>query len=276
MKMWSTLLAIMCGAGLIGGSPVEQAEGRAASSELPMEHRLKDPSLFDILGEMTNTWLNSRTASALDEAASHLTKAVGGFVDNIGDFVVGKVKNIPSTIEKMTERVGEAVQDGGEQVMIIVKGVKRPSAFTSASTNSTVSLGSGAGGALQTVDRVFEAVNQSKTATSMQELDKSIRLSIARIGATILANMGNIDQAVANGIRVMTRTGNATKTEQHSSPLLLLLLLPAVRSPICKTSPRPPKTRFCLDEEHTGRLSVGAGASRVFEKMWSYYHEVKG
>ncbi|XP_066947774.1 uncharacterized protein [Macrobrachium rosenbergii] len=209
MKMWSTMLAILCGAGLVAGSPVEQGEARAASSELPVEHRLKDPNVFDILGEMADTWLNSRTASALDEAASHLTKAVGGFVDNIGDFVVGTVKDIPSTIEKMTERVGEAVQDGGEQVMIIVKGVKK------SSTNSTGSLGSGA---LHTVDRVFEAVNQSKTATSMQELDKSIRLSIARIGATILANMGNIDQAVANGIRVMTRTSNATKTEQHSSP----------------------------------------------------------
>ncbi|XP_068210563.1 uncharacterized protein [Palaemon carinicauda] len=207
--MWSTMLAILCGAGLITGTPVEKADGRAASSDLPVEHRNKDPHPLDVLGEMADTLLKSRTASALDEVASHFTKTLEGFVDNLGDFVVGTVKEIPSTIEKITERVGEAVQDGGEQVMIIVKGVRN------SAKNSTTTLGSGP---LLTVDKIFDAVNQSKTATSMQKLDDSIRLSIARIGATILANMGNIDDAVANGIRAMTSRDQRYPKPRNSIP----------------------------------------------------------
>lgn len=52
----------------------------------------------------------------MDAAAARLTTAVGQVVDDLGDFVVERVKDLPQTIKEVSDRVSHAVTEGSERV----------------------------------------------------------------------------------------------------------------------------------------------------------------
>ncbi|KAK7070874.1 hypothetical protein SK128_007005 [Halocaridina rubra] len=217
--MWSVYLALLCGAGLLTGAPTEQ-EGRS-SSHLPMEHRNKDPATHvDVVAELFDAMFKSETASAIDEAASQIASSFGGIIDNIGEFVVGTVKQIPDTIDMISQGVDAAMKNGEKAVVIVVKGLRD----TVQNGTFVPILPSN-----QTVGQVFTAVNQSRTATTFEELDKRIRFNLGRIGGTVLANVDDIDKAIATSIRRVsgaprnTDTSNAALlTSATSEPELIL------------------------------------------------------
>lgn len=54
----------------------------------------------------------------MDEAAAKMTTAFGEIIDDLGDFVVARVKDLPDTIKQVSDTVSKAVNDGGEQVSV--------------------------------------------------------------------------------------------------------------------------------------------------------------
>lgn len=79
-----------------------------ASVPLPLRHT----TLLFLLRRV----LSSKTLSAVDEAAAHVTNAFGDIIDDLGDFVVQRVKDLPDTIKQVSDTVNKAVNDGREQV----------------------------------------------------------------------------------------------------------------------------------------------------------------
>ena len=59
--------------------------------------------------------------SAMDEAAAKMTTAFGEIIDDLGDFMVQGVKDLPDTIKQVSDTVSKAVNDGGEQVSLAKK-----------------------------------------------------------------------------------------------------------------------------------------------------------
>lgn len=53
--------------------------------------------------------------TAMDEAAASMTSAFGEIIDDLGDFVVQRVKDLPETIKQVSDTVSKAVNEGGEQ-----------------------------------------------------------------------------------------------------------------------------------------------------------------
>ncbi|KAG7166274.1 hypothetical protein Hamer_G011103 [Homarus americanus] len=136
-------------------------EGRE-SSQLPAEHRKGTPSSTPHpMEDIVDAVLTSETMAAVDEAAARVTTAIGGVIDDLGNFVVNSVKELPDAIREVSEKVNQAIAEGGEQVVIIVKGVKTK--VTNGTATRTVT---------NTVDRVFQVANSSQTASSFKDLRK--------------------------------------------------------------------------------------------------------
>lgn len=52
----------------------------------------------------------------MDEAAARVTNVFGDMIDDLGDFVVQRVKDLPATIKQVSDTVSQAVNEGREQV----------------------------------------------------------------------------------------------------------------------------------------------------------------
>ncbi|XP_042887505.1 uncharacterized protein LOC122263208 [Penaeus japonicus] len=188
--MTPAALILLAALGAASGAPSDQQKESRVSSSLPAEHRQGLPPIrvFETLDATVDAVVNSKTVSAIDEAAAQVALLFGDVVEDVGDFVVDTVQDLPMTIERVSQRVGDAVQDGNERVVIVVKGVKRRAQDTH---NATVA----------TVDKVVDAFNTSQVASSFHKLGESIVTSFTRIVGSIFNNMEKIDSAVADSIR---------------------------------------------------------------------------
>ncbi|KAK4320240.1 hypothetical protein Pmani_008891 [Petrolisthes manimaculis] len=156
--------------------------------------------------DIVHAVLQSDTVSAMDEAAARLTTAVGQVVDDLGDFVVDRVKDLPQTIKEVSDRVSHAVTEGSERVVIMVKGVRQEMQNHTAGTGNTVT---------NTVDRVRTAANTSQTLASLQDLQERMTVSLTRIFGSLFVNLDKIDTAMADSIRQFS--GGHEEDEGHSS-----------------------------------------------------------
>ncbi|RXG51752.1 hypothetical protein Avbf_04038 [Armadillidium vulgare] len=59
----------------------------------------------------TSPVLSSKTMEVVDKAASSMVKLAGGVVEDLGDFFVQTIDQLPKTIEKLSSAVGKAVED---------------------------------------------------------------------------------------------------------------------------------------------------------------------
>ena len=64
--------------------------------------------------------MTSETVGVLDDITSRFVGVVGNIVDNLGDFVISTVDQLPGTIDTISRTVNSAVADGGEQVSIFL------------------------------------------------------------------------------------------------------------------------------------------------------------
>ncbi|XP_045102116.1 uncharacterized protein LOC123498765 [Portunus trituberculatus] len=174
-------------------APLEET-GRDGS-KLPAEHRHPATQTPHPIEDIVEAVLTSETVNAMDEAAAKMTTAFGEIIDDLGDFVVARVKDLPDTIKQVSDTVSKAVNDGGEQVVIVVKGVRNRVQNHTASAGTTM---------VKTVDRVATAANSSRTVASLQDLHQRMAVSFSRILGSLFYNMDEIDTAVADGIRRIT------------------------------------------------------------------------
>ncbi|XP_050720816.1 uncharacterized protein LOC127000798 [Eriocheir sinensis] len=198
------LLAVGVVVVAVVAAPTEEkglpAEHRQSSTQAQTPHPIED--IMDAV-------LNSETVSAVDEAAAQVTSVFGEIIDDLGDFVVQRVKDLPDTIKQVSDTVSKAVSDGREQVVIVVKGVRnRVHNHTTAAVPTVV----------KTVDRVANATTSSKTAASFQDLHQRMAVSLSRIFGSLFYNMDEIDSAMADGIRRITvGDRNSNKADKASS-----------------------------------------------------------
>ncbi|KAK3881074.1 hypothetical protein Pcinc_014470 [Petrolisthes cinctipes] len=180
----------------------------ADSSHLHAEHRGPHPTTTTPhpIEDIVHAVLQSDTVSAMDAAAARLTTAVGQVVDDLGDFVVDRVKDLPQTIKEVSDRVSHAVTEGSERVVIMVKGVRQEMQNHTAGTGNTVT---------NTVDRVRTAANASQTLASLQDLQERMAVSLTRIFGSLFVNLDKIDTAMADSIRQFS--GGHEEDEGHSS-----------------------------------------------------------
>ncbi|CAL4165961.1 unnamed protein product [Meganyctiphanes norvegica] len=192
------LLLVLCLAWTTMGAPqymefgadrLAAAAGRA--SDLPMEHRQGQNG--HPVDKFVDRVLSSETASALDSAAARIATVFGDIVDDIGDFVVSSVDDLPETIDRVSQRVNDAVSQNGEKVVIIVKGVRNR---VSSARNETAEV------AHNTVSKVGNALETSEVLPSLVTLGERLGSTLERIVDSIASNFGDIDKAVAGGIRV--------------------------------------------------------------------------
>ncbi|ROT80828.1 hypothetical protein C7M84_000426 [Penaeus vannamei] len=167
MKRTSLLLLVALGAVL--GAPRDQEESRVSSS-LPAEHRqgLPPVRVLETLDATVDAVISSKTVAAIDEAAAQVALLFGDVVEDVGDFVVDTVQDLPQTIDRVSQRVGDAVESGNERVVIVVKGVKRKVKDTQNMT-------------MTTVDKVVDAFNTSQVVSSFQKLGETLATSFTRI-----------------------------------------------------------------------------------------------
>ncbi|XP_069973054.1 uncharacterized protein [Penaeus vannamei] len=206
MKRTSLLLLVALGAVL--GAPRDQEESRVSSS-LPAEHRqgLPPVRVLETLDATVDAVISSKTVAAIDEAAAQVALLFGDVVEDVGDFVVDTVQDLPQTIDRVSQRVGDAVESGNERVVIVVKGVKRKVKDTQNMT-------------MTTVDKVVDAFNTSQVVSSFQKLGETLATSFTRIVGSIFNNMEKIDSAVAHSIRRVSESTmpNRATTEQDKKP----------------------------------------------------------
>lgn len=196
---------ILFAAGAVVMVAAMPAEKGRDSANLPAEHRHPDPNPSQSaqaphpIEDIVDAVLTSETMTAMDEAAASMTTAFGEIIDDLGDFMVQRVKDLPDTIKQVSDTVSKAVNDGGEQVVIVVKGVRRRMQNGTAVAGTTV---------VNTVDKMADAANSSKTVASLQDLHQRMAVSFSRIIGSLFYNMDEIDTAVADGIRRITTASN--------------------------------------------------------------------
>lgn len=173
-------------------------EAREDTTQLAAEHRKPVVSVTPHpVNDLVDALLKSDTMSAVDEAAARITSAVGEVVEDLGDFVVGTVKDLPNTIREVSTTVNKAMTDGSERVEIIVKRFRTRLVNETAVASKSVT---------NTVDRVHKAANSSQTVDSFMKLQERIAVTMGRIFASFVFNLDKIDSAVADGIRQASST----------------------------------------------------------------------
>ncbi|KAK8752990.1 hypothetical protein OTU49_001868 [Cherax quadricarinatus] len=194
MFMWRVVMAMGGAVAAVVAAPGGKLEAREDSSVLPVEHRYTNTTSTTPhpVDDLMDALLQSETISAVDEAAARLTSAFGTAVEDLGDFVIGTVKDLPNTIRNLSSTVNKAVADGSERVVIVVKGLRN------GVTDTTVEAGQRV---TNTVDRVYNAANTSQTVSSFKDLQERIAVTMGRIFATFVFNLDKIDSAMADSIR---------------------------------------------------------------------------
>lgn len=74
--------------------------------------------------------ISSKTVAAIDEAAAQVALLFGDVVEDVGDFVVDTVQDLPQTIDRVSQRVGDAVESGNERVGVHERTVDSVSFFS--------------------------------------------------------------------------------------------------------------------------------------------------
>ncbi|KAL7637362.1 UNVERIFIED_CONTAM: hypothetical protein RMT77_012088 [Armadillidium vulgare] len=174
----------------------KQNEGQKLSplTDLKVEHRGLGTRPVDVVMDKV---LSSKTMEVVDKAASSMVKLAGGVVEDLGDFFVQTIDQLPKTIEKLSSAVGKAVGERREKVIL---------SNGSDQNQENIYL-------RNSTKKLATAVENSEFNNSLQKLEDAFASLVGKFIGVTYKNANNISTAFNNGIKRITGTNENDELE---------------------------------------------------------------